>query len=70
MGDNIAPEDEMNEAGIGLGDQDTLNRLQFIERLHAIGVARYMDLPQVCQCLSDRRLNTSLKTSPTILNSS
>ncbi|KAH9223437.1 P-loop containing nucleoside triphosphate hydrolase protein [Leptodontidium sp. 2 PMI_412] len=47
MGDNIAPEDEMNEAGIGLGDQDTLNRLQFIERLHAIGVARYTDLPQL-----------------------
>ncbi|KAH7356790.1 P-loop containing nucleoside triphosphate hydrolase protein [Rhexocercosporidium sp. MPI-PUGE-AT-0058] len=47
MGDHIPPEEETNEAGVGLGDQDTVNKLQFIERLHAIGVASYMDLPQL-----------------------
>ncbi|KAG4440041.1 hypothetical protein IFR05_004491 [Cadophora sp. M221] len=47
MGEYIRPEEDMNEAGIGLGDQDTVNMLQFIERLHEIGVARYMDLPQL-----------------------
>lgn len=33
--------------GIGLGDQDTENKLQFIERLQAIGVSKYIALPQV-----------------------
>ena len=38
---------EILEASVGLGDKVTVNNLQFIERLHAIGVSKYIALPQV-----------------------
>lgn len=47
MSENISLNREILEASVGLGDEVTVNKLQFIERLHAIGVSKYIALPQV-----------------------
>jgi len=47
MGENVSLNREILEASVGLGDKVTVNNLQFIERLHAIGVSKYIALPQV-----------------------
>ncbi|PVH84542.1 P-loop containing nucleoside triphosphate hydrolase protein [Cadophora sp. DSE1049] len=48
MGDYIPHEDgEPELEGLVLGDRETVNQLQFIEQLHAIGVGSHVDLPQL-----------------------
>lgn len=47
MSENVSLNRETLEASVGLGDENTVNKLQFIERLHAIGVSKYIALPQV-----------------------
>lgn len=44
MGDYIA---EQHAIGEGLSNDDIRAKLDFIEHLHAIGVSKYVDLPQV-----------------------
>lgn len=47
MGEEVPHNREILEPSIGLGDDVTVNKLQFIERLHAIGVSKYIALPQL-----------------------